>query len=355
MPDKPYFVLFSNCIPVEGAMEAAICDMQYGQIIKVPSELVPILDKTKQIKKEDYSIFFDVETINALTKYQDFLQEEEFGFWTNSPEWFPTLSEEWDHPSIISNAVVEVDRNTMHLPTIIKQLDALSCKALEFRVQGKNLSHSLIEEVLNTTKNTSIQCVHLYVDNLLDFSEDYWKLMIIDNPRIYAVYCFGSNKSSSFEFEGRVVNNFKSNFSNKCCGMIDKIFFAVNIPMYTESLHHNSCLNRKISIDAAGVIRNCPSMKESFGNIMNITLAEAIEIPEFKKYWNINKDKIHVCKDCEFRYICTDCRAFVEDAEDILSKPLKCGYNPYEGVWSEWSTNPLKQKAIDFYDKREMI
>lgn len=34
---------------------------------------------------------------------------------------------------------------------------------------------------------------------------------------------------------------------------------------------------------------------------------------------------------------------------DILSKPLKCGYNPYTGEWSDWSTNPLKQKAIEFY------
>ncbi len=68
--------------------------------------------------------------------------------------------------------------------------------------------------------------------------------------------------------------------------------------------------------------------------------------PGFKKYWDINKDKIYVCKDCEFRYICTDCRAYVEDPEDILSKPLKCGYNPYTGEWSEWSKNVLKTKAI---------
>jgi SPASM domain peptide maturase of grasp-with-spasm system len=116
-----------------------------------------------------------------------------------------------------------------------------------------------------------------------------------------------------------------------------------------------SCLNREISIDADGNIKNCPSMKESFGNIRDTTLAEAIEKPGFKKYWDINKDKIHVCKDCEFRYICTDCRAYVEDTEDILSKPLKCGYNPYTGEWSEWSTNPPKQKAIDFYGMREMV
>ena len=111
----------------------------------------------------------------------------------------------------------------------------------------------------------------------------------------------------------------------------------------------------KVSVDQNGNIKNCPSMKETFGNIKDTTLSEAIEKPGFKKYWDINKDKIHVCKDCEFRYICTDCRAYVEDPEDILSKPLKCGYNPYTGEWSEWSTNPLKQKAIDFYGMRDLV
>lgn len=96
-------------------------------------------------------------------------------------------------------------------------------------------------------------------------------------------------------------------------------------------------------------------MSEIIGNIKDTTFKEASEEPDFKKYWDICKDRVHVCKDCEFRYICTDCRAYVEDPEDILSKPLKCGYNPYTGGWSEWSNNPLKQKAIHYYGMDELI
>jgi len=96
-------------------------------------------------------------------------------------------------------------------------------------------------------------------------------------------------------------------------------------------------------------------MKQSFGNIKDTTLEDALKKRGFKKYWNINKDKIKVCQDCEFRYICTDCRAYLEDPKDIYSKPLKCGYDPYTGKWSEWSTNPLKQKAIKYYGMEELI
>ena len=91
-------------------------------------------------------------------------------------------------------------------------------------------------------------------------------------------------------------------------------------------------------------------MKESYGNIKDTTLEEVLNKKGFKKLWTIHKDKIKVCQDCEFRHICTDCRAYREDPEDIYSKPLKCGYSPYTNEWEEWSTNPLKQKAIKHYD-----
>lgn len=90
-------------------------------------------------------------------------------------------------------------------------------------------------------------------------------------------------------------------------------------------------------------------MKESFGNIKTTTLQEALAIKGFKKHWNTTKDKIKVCRDCEFRYICTDCRAYTEDPKDSYSKPLKCGYDPYTGAWEEWSANPLKDAAIQYY------
>ena len=95
-------------------------------------------------------------------------------------------------------------------------------------------------------------------------------------------------------------------------------------------------------------------MPESFGNIKTTSLEKALEHSHFKKYWNLTKDSIETCKDCEFRNICTDCRAYTErnymNKEGLdISKPLKCGYDPYTGKWEEWSKNPLKQKAIQYY------
>jgi SPASM domain peptide maturase of grasp-with-spasm system len=110
-----------------------------------------------------------------------------------------------------------------------------------------------------------------------------------------------------------------------------------------------------VAVDVNGNIKNCLGMCKSHGNVKNISIKEAIKKTDFTKLWHVKKDEIAICKDCEFRHICTDCRAFTEDPEDIYSKPLKCGYDPYTGEWQEWSTLPFKQKAMVFYGMQDLI
>jgi len=117
------------------------------------------------------------------------------------------------------------------------------------------------------------------------------------------------------------------------CGRISPHYFTINMNVFFESRNFNSCLNRKLCIDAEGNIKNCPAMQQSFGNIKDTTLKEVIEKPGFKDLWFIHKEQIDVCKDCEFRHICTDCRCFIKDPENIYSQPAKCTYNPYICKW----------------------
>lgn len=74
-------------------------------------------------------------------------------------------------------------------------------------------------------------------------------------------------------------------------------------------------------------------MKRSYGNIATTELKELLNNPEFTKLWYITKDKVEVCKDCEFRNICTDCRCFLTDETNIFSKPKNCSYDPYTNKW----------------------
>lgn len=355
MKKAKYFSLFANCIPVCGAKNASIYDLQNNELFIVPLDLIGAINRIKTLPFEEYQNHFDKESISILNDMISFLEENDLGFWSDNPEWFTPISPEWDFPALITNAIIEIDNNFIFAKKTINQLDSLNCKAVELRLIG-NYSQKEIEQVVNFTKNSGIQYLKCTIQHLEDENSVDWYSIIKENPRIHFVDIFNSESEKVIQIDAlRTVTYFEKEFTNLCCGVINKKYFSVNIPNYTESLHHNSCLNRKISIDAEGNIKNCPSMSESFGNIEDTTLTEAIKQPDFKKYWNINKDKIHVCKDCEFRYICTDCRAYVEDPEDMLSKPLKCGYNPYTGEWSEWSSNPLKEKAINYYGMQDLV
>ena len=53
-------------------------------------------------------------------------------------------------------------------------------------------------------------------------------------------------------------------------------------------------------------------------------------------------------------YVCLDCRAYVDNYRNVYSKPLKCGYDPYSGVWSDWKVDPLKESAISYYNLKDI-
>ena len=61
--------------------------------------------------------------------------------------------------------------------------------------------------------------------------------------------------------------------------------------------------------------------------------AEIVYSKEFRQCWSIKKDNIKVCKDCELRYNCIDCRAGHQ--VDNGSKPVGCNYDPYKLIWND--------------------
>ena len=151
-------------------------------------------------------------------------------------------------------------------------------------------------------------------------------------PFIQTLYIF----SSPFLYQGNKDNDLlfiQQPLKKQSCGLVQPEYFMLNLSFFTESQEYNTCLNRKLCIDNEGNIKNCPAMKQSFGNIKDITLQEAISQPGFTDLWFINKDQIDVCKDCEFRRMCMDCRCFIKDPGNIYSQPAKCTYNPYICKW----------------------
>lgn len=342
-----YLSVFSCCKVVRGKNQGVIIDIQREEIYSIPLDLIDFIDLIKQSSLDDSLDSLPDNDKKIAIEYIEYLIENELAFYNNNPKPFKEISTNWDYPSLITNCLLDYNETNISLyKEVVESLDDLLCYHLDIRILTPFKSEKLLR-LLNLFQGTTIQNISLKMKYSSFTESKAIKDLFTNNDRLYSidVFCAPSNYNSKIDG----ITFHTRDLSLLSCGKVGINHFTPNIHHFNESIRHNSCLNRKVSIDASGNIKNCPSMKKSFGNIKDTTLEEALEKPGFKKYWDINKDKIHVCKDCEFRYICTDCRAYVEDPKDILSKPLKCGYNPYTGEWSEWSSNPLKQKAIDFY------
>jgi SPASM domain peptide maturase of grasp-with-spasm system len=366
MNDKNlFFNLFANCIPVRGKKRSLICDLQCNSFVYIPNDLYNIINKFKKNTIQDVKNYYSNQFDEIIDDYFNFLIENKFIHFTSQIDSFPKLKLNWKNPAKITNAIIDIDIFSVYdIKEFIRQCENIMCQFIQLRY----FREIRLEELNDITYFiNSEESIISFVEFILPFnnaiSEQNYIHLLIENPRIHKVVIYNSATNKFLnpvrKGKGFIIYSTKNIMNSKSCGLISDSYFSINIKTFTESLHHNSCLNRKISIDKDGNIKNCPSMPQSFGNINNTSLEEALNHKDFKKYWNVNKDMIAVCKDCEFRHICTDCRAYTEqthfDGDIDLSKPLKCGYNPYTNVWEEWSTNPLKQKAIEYYGMQDLV
>ncbi len=348
-----YYKIFESCEFTLGYKAAIVIDWQRSKIFKLPKEFALGLQKLNGSTLD----LLHVECAISVDLFKDMIEyvvDNEIILVDSSAPNITAYCKDFKFPSKITNAIIVLNGKIFmdDYIKVIEDLDKFNCKIL--CLICRDVPINCLEKFLSLFDFHTIENIVLYLESS-DYNIDNLS-KVINNKRVSTISVFSSKivKDEIADYDGLIdLRPDKLNFL--LCGNIDLCQYNSNKNFVFESKFHNSCLNRKISIDSEGNIKNCPSMTGSYGNIRDTSLAEAIDKPGFRDLWDINKDKIHVCKDCEYRYVCTDCRANIEDPDDVLSKPLKCGYNPYTGEWSEWSTNPLKQKAIDFYGMRDIL
>ncbi len=347
-----YFILYANCIPVKGAKRSLICDLQRNQYWFIPEGLYDVLTSQREVSLNDIKIFYENKFDLIIDEYFEFLSNNELGFWATEEDVknFPALNFDWDEPSVITNAIIDNTANSFHnYEKIFNELEELGCKYIQLRFFDEISPNKLISilEKLNGRRIISVEVILPFQNKetstrIEDMSAEYQRLTQI-------VFHNADTNETYTKHHTQIINTNSKINSELHCGIISSKYFTLNIKTFTEGQKYNTCLNRKISVDAKGQIKNCPSLSKSYGHIDNVSLIDVLLKTETKELWEVNKDKVEICKDCEFRYICTDCRAYIEQPENLYSKPLKCGYNPYACQWEEWSSNPLKLNAINHY------
>jgi radical SAM protein with 4Fe4S-binding SPASM domain len=107
--------------------------------------------------------------------------------------------------------------------------------------------------------------------------------------------------------------------------------------MYNRT--YNQCLGRKIGVDLSGNVKPCLKSQAILGNIFEDSFKDILLTCNHEKYWFLSKDKVNVCKDCEFRYGCShDCPVAAKNLKGRVDSQYPfCLYDPYTGRWGNCS------------------
>jgi SPASM domain peptide maturase of grasp-with-spasm system len=332
-----YFILYANCIATKGFGRSIVSDLQRAEYHYIPNDLFEILELTKtKTLSEIYSLYSE-DNQDILNEYFDFLIKKNLGFIDDERNVFPDLSLEWDAPSVITNSIIDVDDayiDELNYDKVFQDLSSLNCSCVQIR-GFDSISNEKIQSLLAATLNTRIKEIRLVLKYSAATNEFVINTLIPNHKRISQVIFFNHpDYKEEYVVGVRVSYLAIPKLTKNDCGEICVSSFSVNTQHYTESLRFNSCLNRKISVDSQGFIKNCPSQESNFGHIKTDDLREVVKDSQFQRLWKVKKDDIKICKDCEHRYICTDCRIFRQDKHDQFSKPLKCSYDPYTTTWN---------------------
>lgn len=339
------FLLFADIQIVEGAIRSLLIDFRSNSHMPLSLELSGFLKSRKifvsGLPKED-------------AEFVQYLVDNNYGMYCSASEAerFPPLNMEWDNPSSITNAIIEIGAGSVeYVSKIFAELGSNLCEHIELRFDERP-DLKFLTSILEKASEESIFGVELVLPFDPEIDVDFLQEMRVKaKVFIYKVTLFNTPENFLPKTEASILGMRYLHGEATCsdCGVIREGHFNVSIPFFTESNGYNSCLNRKVAIDAAGNIKNCPSTANKFGNISDTKLSDVIEDETFVSLWGITKEKVKVCRDCEYRHVCTDCRAYLEDPLDHYSKPLKCGYDPYTGIWEDWAKSPLRKKTHEMY------
>lgn len=111
--------------------------------------------------------------------------------------------------------------------------------------------------------------------------------------------------------------------------------FKTSFAAFAMSITANNCWSGRIAVCANGDVIPCIFSRDQIvGNVRTQSLSDVLKGQKVVELWGITKDSVAVCRDCEYRYACQDCRPLSEAAfGDLYGSNPRCTYDPYTGKW----------------------
>lgn len=341
--------LFPCCTITKGYNQSCIIDFERNLYCIIPNELNNYVKEKIDVD----NILISNEIDNFLRQNIIYLLAEKFIFTSDTKLAVESLEKEiFESPFIIEDLIIDINLSS-DLNDILCNIK-FEPETIQIRIFDIITKFWLLEIISLLYENQFYNIELVFNHNELITKEEYIEI-ITNYQYINRIVVMGYFINSSELAQSLIFNKKKLIDSNQC-GIINEKYFSVNIRNVLTSKSCNTCLNKKIAIDINGKVKNCPSFQYDFGDYKDIDIKKILIDEEFTKVWKITKDDVLVCNQCEYREVCSDCRAIVSDDKNILSKPLKCGYNPFINKWNyENGYKTMEECGITFNNEKIFI
>ena len=291
-----YFLLYAYNIPVKGRESSAIYNLREGHIMRINNRCFELLLALKQKSIQQVKTENTFGDPTAIDKCLQVMLDQNMGFLTETPQFFPSLDLEWVLPNSLHTAIVEHDFGQYHLyDQVLAPLDSLLCRHIEFRLYGTTPQRLLdLADYLADKTVRSVSFLLPYESFLTSrFLKNFYErcakvdfMLIYDAPE-----------------DADVVPQKVYWRSHWLPGGSSKTpRYVVNLQYFTESQHHNPYYNRKVAISRNGQIKNCLQLAESHGQVTTDGLVNVVHRLSFQELWFSAPDCIKDIQDSPLRY-----------------------------------------------------
>lgn len=317
--------LFSCCIPVKGSGRSAIYDLQRDDMELIPNTLIDFIHYIDRKPVKD--ILDEWENNEVAQEYLEFLIEKELVFFA-SEDHFPKLSTKCfndDTSRIEFMTIIWSDFLWEKIQLIGAKIDNLGVKRLHIHFPDDFETENIINNIewLHQSCVTSLSISLPYLEN--------FNPSAIREERLKSIYFYNSPHSDAVGIFKIKLYFLEVDAQKLFIPKSDIDTMAINHRAFLTGKNANLGLYKTVFINASGGIQLNFSDSREYGNILDPEPEQTLR--SLSKVWNIRRDQITPCRNCEFRYACT--ANYVPEYNENTGKYfVNCNYNPYTNEWS---------------------
>lgn len=315
-----YWKVHQNIFFTKGFNRTLVFDSLKGTIKFIPNELYDnLIDKEFIIKKEDIDI-----------EYFQYLESNNYIFSDKKKNLnrFTEISSDFSINYDIGVCVIELSDNTGKNLFKLIEPDNRSTRINQFNfIFGEFTNEKSILNFIDFINNYEVDLIEITLIDGFD-GLDFLFLKLNDINKMFVI--------NNFLKENIELDD--SQYKNRSQSALDikSLKIYASLYSYFESKVYNIYFYNKIFISRDSEIKNSKEtdyIYASLEKLDDLNISDLLNDKEFTKNWYSIKEETLVCKDCEFRNLCSDNRIPKLNEHNNWYYENECEYNPYISKW----------------------